>query len=180
MEEGSGVTFTVYEEKSGKKVAETSARVKDGKAEAEWTYHYNGENLTEKPRYYYEVTGNRCRKAKSGAVEIGARIYCHVTDIFENPCKNIPYVLVNDNKKIKDGKIDSNGNVKLEELIPGTIYLVLFNEMGHELKPIAGKFDNGKNMIIISYAELGRMKIELSMNTENLVVINPDTGPASF
>ena len=180
MEEGSGVTFTVYEEKSGKKVAETGAAVKDGKAEAEWTYHYNGENLTEKPRYYYEVTGNRCRKAKSGTVEIGARIYCHVTDIFENPCKNIPYVLVNDNKKIQDGKIDSNGNVKLEELIPGTIYLVLFNEMGHELKPIAGKFDNGKNMIIISYAELGRMKIELSMNTENLVVINPDTGPASF
>ena len=103
-----------------------------------------------------------------------------VTDIFENPCKNIPYVLVNDNKKIQDGKIDSDGNVKLEELIPGTIYLVLFNEMGHELKPIAGKFDNGKNMIVISYAELGRMKIELSMNTENLVVINPDTGPASF
>ena len=158
MEEGSGVTFTVYEEKSGKKVAETGATVKDGKAEAEWIYHYNGENLTEKPRYYYEVTGNRCRKAVSRAVEISAKavsraveisaiIHCHVTDIFENPGRDIPYILITDSKKLQDGKADSDGTIKSKDIIPGDVYLLLSNGREHELKLLSGKFDNGKSII---------------------------------
>ena len=180
MEEGSGVTFTVYEEKSGKKVAETGATVKDGKAEAEWTYHYNGENLTEKPRYYYEVTGNRCRKAVSRAVEISAIIHCHVTDIFENPGRDIPYILITDSKKLQDGKADSDGTIKSKDIIPGDVYLLLSNGREHELKLLSGKFDNGKSIITVSDADLDNVKIKLSLNSENLIIINPDTAPASF
>ena len=180
MEEGSGVTFTVYEEKSGKKVAETGATVKDGKAEAQWIYHYNGENLTEKPRYYYEVTGNRCRKAVSRAVEISAIIHCHVTDIFENPGRDIPYILITDSKKLQDGKADSDGTIKSKDIIPGDVYLLLSNGREHELKLLSGKFDNGKSIITVSDADLDNVKIKLSLNSENLIIINPDTAPASF
>ena len=71
MEEGSGVTFTVYEEKSGKKVAETGATEKDGKAEAQWwTIDTRPVNDKKELRYIFEITGNRCKKIKSGEIHI--------------------------------------------------------------------------------------------------------------
>ena len=116
MEEGSGVTFTVYEEKSGKKVAETGATVKDGKAEAEWTYHYNGEQLTEKPKYYYEAEAFRCRTKRSAAVEIGARIkFIVMTDDLYLFAAKENYLVNGEIKK----KIEPEMSVYENEIIPG-------------------------------------------------------------
>ena len=126
MEEGSGVTFTVYEEKSGKKVAETSARVKDGKAEAEWIYHYNGENLTEKPRYYYEVTGNRCRKAKRASdVEISARIKIKMIYSNEETVSKQPFTVYKNGEKFKSGETNSDGIIEYDGLIPAKYQILV-------------------------------------------------------
>ena len=56
FEEGQGVTFTVYNGQTQEAVYEAGADVQDGKAEAQWTYHWDGEELKEKPKYYFEVT----------------------------------------------------------------------------------------------------------------------------
>ena len=178
FEEGQGLTFTVYNGQTQEEVTSIGAQVKDGKAEALWTYRYNGEELKEKPKYYFEVTANRCKPVKSEEVEIGAKINCHITDIFENINKDLSYSLLNEEGKIQDGKVDSDGNIKVDDLIPGNIYLLLSSE--NELETLSGKYSDKKNVIKISESELDKYKIKIDLTLENLIIIDPDTAPVSF
>ena len=180
FEEGQGLTFTVYNGQTQEEVTSIGAQVKDGKAEALWTYRYNGEELKEKPKYYFEVTANRCKPVKSEEVEIGAKINCHITDIFENINKDLSYSLLNEEGKIQDGKVDSDGNIKVDDysIIPGNIYLLLSSE--NELETLSGKYSDKKNVIKISESELDKYKIKIDLTLENLIIIDPDTAPVSF
>ena len=177
--DGAGVTFTVYDEyKRG--VYSVGANVENGIAEAEWTYHYTGEKLTEKPKFTFAVTGQRCKNVESSEVEIGAKINCRITDIFENINKDLSYNLLNEEGKIQDGKIDSDGNIKVDDLIPGNIYLLLSSESENELETLSGKYSDKKNVIKISESELDKYKIKIDLTLENLIIIDPDTAPVSF
>ena len=178
FEEGQGVTFTVYNERTQEAVYEAGTDVQDGKAEAQWTYHWDGEPLEEKPKYYFEVTANRCKPVKSEEAEMGAKINCHITDIFENINKDLSYSLLNEEVKIQDGKVDSDGNIKVDDLIPGNIYLLLSSE--NELETLSGKYSDKKNVIKISESELDKYKIKIDLTLENLIIIDPDTAPVSF
>jgi uncharacterized Zn-binding protein involved in type VI secretion len=87
MEEGAGVTFRVYKEGANPKrdepEYEAGANNKGGKAEAEWYYEYRHdvENpLKEKPKFFFTVNAQRCREAKSGNVEISAKIDIIILD----------------------------------------------------------------------------------------------------
>ena len=180
FEEGQGLTFTVYNARTQAEVTGIGAEVKDGKAEAQWTYHWDGEPLEEKPKYYFEVTANRCKPVKSTEVEIGAKINCRITDIFENINKDLSYSLLNEEGKIQDGKIDSDGNIKVDDLIPGNIYLLLSSESENELETLSGKYSDKKNVIKISASELDKYKIKIDLTLENLIIIDPDTAPVSF
>ena len=73
MGEGEEVTFTVYD-KYKRGVYSVGAHVAKGIAEAEWTYQYTGEKLTEKPKFTFAVTGQRCKILESPEIEMGARI----------------------------------------------------------------------------------------------------------
>ena len=174
-----GVTFWIYDDK-GSLVTSIGADIEGDKAEAEWTYHWDGIPLKEKPKFKFEVRGNRCKKVESGDVEISGKINCHITDIFENPYGKIPFTLMNNDEKIKDGKVDSDGNIEEEDLVPGDIYLLLSDETENELQSKAGINENDKNMIRISEADLDTIKIKMSLSIDNVVVINTDTAPASF
>ena len=124
FEEGQGVTFTVYNSRTQAEVTGIGAEVKDGKAEAQWTYHWDGEPLEEKPKYYFEVTANRCKPVKSEDIELGA---------------NYRFILVDGNGKVlsdtdckvtaADGaeqtvKSDSEGYVSVEDIVPGSIQVI--------------------------------------------------------
>ena len=87
---------------------------------------------------------------------------------------------MNDDEKIQDGKIDSEGNLKAEYLIPGNIHLLLSDETEGELKAISGNLTDEKNVIKVSEAELNTIKIKMDLTAENLVIISPDTAPVSF
>ena len=174
-----GVTFWIYDE-NRREVASLGADIVDGRAEAQWTYHWSGEVLKAKPKYTFGVTGNRCRKVESGEVEIGAKIDCHITDIFDNPYNAIPFTLINNDEKIKDGKVDSDGNIKEANLIPSDIYMILSDKIENGLQPKSGTSDNNQNIIEVSEADLDKIKIKMSLDIDNLVIINPDTAPASF
>jgi len=177
--EGEEVTFTVYD-KYKRGVYSVGAHVEKGIAEAEWTYQYAGEKLTEKPKFTFAVTGQRCKPVESTKVEIGAKINCYITDIFENINKDFPYSLLNEEGKIQDGKIDSDGNIKVDDLIPGNIYLLLSSESENELETLSGKYSDKKNVIKISESELDKYKIKIDLTLENLIIIDPDTAPVSF
>ncbi|MFC2289904.1 MAG: hypothetical protein ACFNKF_09800, partial [Treponema lecithinolyticum] len=105
-------------------VTSIGAEVKDGKAEAQWTYHWDGDPLEEKPKYYFEVTANRCKPVKSEDIELGA---------------NYRFILVDGNGKVlpdteckvsgADGaeqtvKSDSEGYVSVEDIVPGSIQVI--------------------------------------------------------
>jgi len=71
FEEGQGVTFTVYNERTQEEVTSIGAEVKDGKAEAQWNpIDTRNPEDTEELKYYFEVTAARCKPVKSGDIQV--------------------------------------------------------------------------------------------------------------
>ena len=120
FEEGQGVTFTVYNARTGEVVYEAGSDVQDGKAEAQWTYHWDGEPLEEKPKYYFEVTANRCKTVKSEEVEIGAKIKISLIDDFNKSIKKgYKAILYLSDGSTEEISFDSEGKYERTDLIPG-------------------------------------------------------------
>ena len=106
-----GVTFWIYDDR-GSLVTSIGADIQDGKAEAEWTYHYNGERLDAKPRFTFEVTGNRCKRFKASECEISQKIRIKVLDEYSYILKNITARLTNDYDNIE--KTSSDGSFEFD------------------------------------------------------------------
>ena len=132
FEEGQGVTFTVYDRQTGEEAFQTGeeafqtgAEVQDGIAETEWTYRYNGEKLDAKPRYIFEVTGNRCKKAKSGEVEISAKIKVTIKNKEDEVVSEQPCSLYLNGEVYESGETDSEGLIEYENLVPGNYQILV-------------------------------------------------------
>lgn len=163
MEEGSAVTFTVYNSRTGERAGKTSARVKDGKAEAQWTYHYNGEQLTEKPAYYYEAGAFRCRTKRSAAVEIAQKIQILFRDQFNEPVEMIQCSMCLNGEEECKCTSDSNGRIEKQGLIPG-VYEIAVCLTDEQKKYIKTEFD-GIKMTVSSKKE---QVIEIQRNAEEV------------
>ena len=111
----SGVTFWIYDD-NGRLVTSIGADIKDDMAVAEWTYHYNGEKLDHKPKFTFEVTGNRCKKVESSACEITQSISLLIGFDDGYLIEKIDGILLAKNcgEQIKI----SNGNYSNKDLIP--------------------------------------------------------------
>lgn len=118
-----GVTFWIYDDR-GSLVTSIGADIQDGKAEAEWTYHYNGERLDAKPRFTFEVTGNRCRKAEASEVEIGAKINIRIATEDGQLFNNIIIKNIDSDEEIKL----SDGTYKKDSEIPSIQNYILLND----------------------------------------------------
>lgn len=118
-----GVTFWIYDDR-GSLVASIGADIQDGKAEAEWTYHYNGEKLDAKPKFTFEVTGNRCKNVKSSEVEIGAKINIRIATEDGQLFNNIIIKNINNDEEIKL----SDGTYKKDSEIPSIQNYILVND----------------------------------------------------
>jgi len=71
FEEGQGVTFTVYNARTGEAVYEAGSDVQDGKAEAQWNpIDTRSSDDTGELKYYFEVTAARCKPVKSGDIQV--------------------------------------------------------------------------------------------------------------
>ena len=127
FEEGQGVTFTVYNARTGEVVYEAGSDVQDGKAEAQWTYYWNGEDLKEKPKYYFEVTANRCKPVKSEEVEIGQRLIIKLPKM--QNIENIKAELYRyGTDKTENISFDSDNTFDKDNLVPGKYTLHLKKE----------------------------------------------------
>ena len=120
MEDGEGVTFGVYDQK-GRGDRLIGATVKNGKAEIEWTYHWNGLYYNEKPRFTFEVTGQRCKKVESGECEIGATFEAVLQNQNGEILKNLDYAIIQSDDSTSNSKTDDNGIIKVEDVIPGIV-----------------------------------------------------------
>lgn len=118
-----GVTFWIYDDR-GSLVTSIGADIQDGKAEAEWTYHYNGERLDAKPKFTFEVTGNRCRKAEASEVEIGAKINIRIATEDGQLFNNIIIKNIDSDEEIKL----SDGTYKKDSEIPSIQNYILVND----------------------------------------------------
>jgi hypothetical protein len=124
-EEGAGVIFKVYPDGADPRydqpVAELSSRNGGGKAEAEWTYRYehDPENpLTEKPKYFFTVNGQRCKEVKSGNVEIGMEIDIPVCFDDGECIEGLEYTLVGQDGTEISEKTGDDGRIKNNSIIP--------------------------------------------------------------
>jgi hypothetical protein len=145
MEEGAGVTFKVYKEGADPKLdraeAELAAVNKGGKAEAEWPYRYrhDPENpLTEKPKFFFIATGQRCKEVKSGNVEIGQNYHVFM--------ENNGEILANVNCKVSlsDGTTentttDGEGFFELNEKTPGSVVIIEYTNSHGEDRVVTPK-----------------------------------------
>ena len=104
VEDGSGVALHVWDDK-GREVFSKGVEVSGGAADAEWTYHYNGEQLDAKPKFKIEVTGSRCKACESGDVEISAKIEVYISNERGKEINYYDYELFDfKNKSISDGE----------------------------------------------------------------------------
>lgn len=163
FEDGQGVTLTVYDRQTGEEAFQTGAEVKDGIAEAEWTYHYNGEKLDAKPRYVFEVTGNRCKKAKSPEIEIGAKLLIRISDQLYDALEDIEAIIHSNNDSF-DVKTDAEGKIERDDLVP----------YNYELEV---RLSDEQKQYIISEVDGLRHKIHLEK--ENEITLTRDLGEVS-
>lgn len=119
-----GVTFWIYDDK-GRLVTSMGADIQGDKAEAEWTYHWNGEKLDSKPKFKFEVTGNRCKKIESSECKIGAKIDIRIATENGQLFNNVIIKNINTNEEIKL----SDGTYKKESEIPSIQNYVLVNNL---------------------------------------------------
>ncbi|MBQ9610307.1 MAG: hypothetical protein IJV15_12805, partial [Lachnospiraceae bacterium] len=141
-----GVTFHVYDE-NGHEVFSKGANIVDGKAEAEWTYHWNGEKLDHKPKFTFEVTGQRCKKVESSECEIGMAATCYLKNEYEEGLKDYSYLIKYPDGSEADGYTDSDGKIIVEDTIPGVFEINVTNgikEFCYVMSPIIA--DDGKEV----------------------------------
>ena len=117
-----GVTFHVYDE-NGHEVFSKGVNIVDGKAEAEWIYHWNGEKLEEKPKFTFEVTGQRCKRVESGECEIFSKFKMELTTVYSNFTDKYEFYLMLPNDEEKQVNINE-GAIEEEDLIPGIYKLI--------------------------------------------------------
>ena len=132
FEDGQGVTLTVRNAATGEEVFQTGAEVRDGIAEAEWTYHYEHDPmnpLKEKPKFYFTADGLRCKRAKSGECEMSQTVRISVQDIYGDSYGELSVKLLQyGNEKEMECKTDSEGKLEKSDLIPGKYSLVFVRE----------------------------------------------------
>ena len=118
-----GVTFWIHDDR-GSLVTSIGADIQGGNAEAEWAYHYNGEKLDAKPKFTFEVTGDRCKKVESPEVEIGAKINIRIATEDGQLFNNIIIKNINSDEEIKL----SDGTYKKDSEIPSIQNYILVND----------------------------------------------------
>jgi len=117
-----GVTFWIYDDK-GRQVASLGADIEGDKAEAEWTYHWDGTPLKEKPKFKFKVTGNRCKKVESGDVEISGKIELKLNNVFNKKLEDYKVFLIDVSENKEELSLEDDGSCIKEDLIPGNYIL---------------------------------------------------------
>ena len=171
FDEGQGVTLTVYDRQTGEAAFQTGAEVKDGIAEAEWTYRYSGEKLTEKPKFMFEVRGNRCKKIESGVYEIGQKIDILFLDTYMFHFSNVKAFFTNGSSEFE--KESKDGDFLVDDLIPGD-WKAFIRDFKNDTENMKCYNQLQKNDIIIKSELSLAKKIGISCRQLNRIIVLVD------
>ena len=80
--------------------------------------------MEEKPKYYFEVTANRCKPVKSEECEISAKLSLQIIDELYKTIGNLP-IEFSYNDQSEDVQTDSNGLFEKDDLITGHCQLLI-------------------------------------------------------
>ena len=169
--EGEGVTFTVYD-KYKRGVYSVGAHVAKGIAEAEWTYQYTGEKLTEKPKFTFEVTGQRCKILESPEIEMGARIRLYLKNEIEYAVYGFEVSLIKDGDTDKAELISfDKGKIEKEDFIPG-LYTYSLVQKNTKLDSCSDDISNESKVTVVSYTKATSAMFELDLEKKNVILIS--------
>ena len=166
-----GVTFWIYDDK-GREVTSIGAEIKGNKAEAEWTYHWNGEKLDAKPKYTFEVTGNRCKKVESGDVEISAKIILYLKTEMTYEVNGFDISLIKNEEETNAEKISfDKGKIEKEEIIPAKYTYRLIRKES-KLEYDQGEVKIPSNIERVEYTKATSPILKLDIEKENYLIIS--------
>ena len=166
-----GVTFWIYDDK-GREVTSIGAEIKGDKAEAEWTYHWNGEKLDARPKYTFEVTGNRCKKVESGDVEIGAKIILYLKTEMTYEVNGFDISLIRNEEETNAEKISfDKGKIEKEEIIPAKYTYRLIRKES-KLEYDQGEVKTPSNIERVEYTKATSPILKLDIEKENYLIIS--------
>ena len=164
-----GVTFMIMDDKK-RVVATLGADIQGDKADAEWTYHWDGIPLKEKPKFKFEVRGNRCKKVESGDVEISGKLELVLVDSFGIVQTNYDFKIKNNETEDEISDSFENGKYEKEDVIPA--YCELFiTKNDQENKEQSVEISENAEVLVINKknAESG-----ISINTSKSYIIQID------
>lgn len=118
-----GVTFWIYDDK-GRGITSIGADIEGDKAEAEWIYNYEYDHenpLKEKPKFKFEVTGQRCKKKESSSVEIATNHKIIAYDENGEIAKNKTFYVSYSDGSNKSYSSNGQGEIELKDMVPGII-----------------------------------------------------------
>ena len=130
FEPGTPAEITIFERdvNGGDDVVDTiETEVGGGKVEAEWEYRLVEEDEPEAPEegdrysfpeYCFSVRVEQCR-AVSGLLFYKDWLEIEMLDEEDNPVPDAEYRFLAPNGEVKQGKLDSNGTARMENLPPG-------------------------------------------------------------
>ena len=119
-----GVIFNIFDSSTKKQVASIGAPIEGDKAEAEWTYYYQYDSerpLKEKPKFTFDVQGQRCKKKDSSSVEIGMNIKILAQDENGELAKNKKFYVSYSDGSNKSYSSNGQGEIELKDMVPGII-----------------------------------------------------------
>ncbi len=119
-----GVTFWIFDDK-GRGITSLSAEIEGDKAETEWTYQWDGTPLKEKPKFKFEVTGQRCKKVESSELEISGKFKFKITDIYNQKPEKYKLKLTGENDFTEDISVSDDCIYEKEDLIPGRYKIII-------------------------------------------------------
>ena len=173
MGEGEEVTFTVYD-KYKRGVYSVGAHVEKGIAEAEWTYQYTGEKLTEKPKFTFAVTGQRCKILESPEIEMGQNIDIQFTGSRLEKLGNMKVSFFREGQILEEES--SNGSFTEKDLIPGDWKVKLVENLAKEKIEYLVDDTDAYEVIKTNYFHIIENGIPCIADKKQLIIIDFYTG----
>ena len=118
-----GVTFMIMDDKK-RVVATLGAEIEGDKAEAEWTYNFQFNPdypLKQKPKFSFQVSGQRCKKKESSSVEISMNHKVIAYDENGEIAKNKSFYVSYSDGSFKSYSSNGQGEIELKDMVPGII-----------------------------------------------------------
>ncbi len=165
-----GVTFMIMDDKK-RVVATLGADIEGDKADAEWTYHWDGIPLKEKPKFKFEARGNRCKKVESGEVEISGKLRVYLQTNIDYETYGFDAILIKNNDENDTEKITfDSGKIEKEDLIP-TDYTLTFTQNDKSIEAYTEQIEEPINSYSFMYKNVIAQRIKISFEKNIQVFI---------